>query len=103
METIYAFILGILSVFLMSGMVLGVLAFFKVIRLKKLFEEFEEHSMECLDEQSNQINKRVDSVEKEIYELIDSSRRESDSRFDKFENRIENKIQQELNLNKIKN
>ena len=76
METIEAFILGILSVFVVAGMILGVLAFFKVVEVKRTIEADQvEFSNRCDQIETNSLTE-------------DEIRRELDSRLDKLESKL---------------
>ena len=117
MSTTIAFILGIMSVIVFAAIVMGVIAFFKVIKLKKKVVGVEEsmnnsanqlytridtetsdlyHNItnmekstgENLNEIYHQISINVDELNKNIEKLNDDVYRTIDSRFNKFENKI---------------
>lgn len=112
MSITVAFILGILSVLLMSALVLGVLAFVKVNKLIEEVKSNMSYINDTFDSQNQKLNDVAVDLENQIQErfvdvyqvinhnldlsikLIDELRREMDSRLDKLDNKLSNRFKE---------
>jgi hypothetical protein len=88
METIYAFILGIVSTIVVVAIVLGVLAFFKVRKVRIGFENWVIEHNKRIDELIVLGDAGVQTLHDRIDETIAQIERELDSRLDKLENKL---------------
>jgi uncharacterized protein HemX len=88
---ILSFILGVCAVLVVGGLTVGVVAFFKVIKLKKYVQAVEIN----FQHQINEANKNRESNIGSLYQSIDTKSNEIyrtiDSRFDKLDNKIKEK------------
>ena len=89
---IYAFALGILSVFVISGVVLGVLAFFKANKVNKSLEEQVHSITDDLIRQNEYLDRRFDQLWDTMDKEFMNSSKEIDSRLDKLEHRLKTDI-----------
>ena len=126
MSTTIAFILGIIAVIIFACIVMGIISFFKVIKLNKkvveletsinnnigevynsitqlsndlygIFSNLEKSTNNNINEVYNQINVNVDDLSKTIEKIKDDIYRTMDSRFNKFENKVDSENKDILN------
>ncbi len=96
-----SFILGISVVLVAGGLAVGVIGFFKIIKVKKHAENFQINIYNDLDkrlqsiytsieENREQASRDLRAYNQGIYADFDGLKRELDSRLDKLDNKIKN-------------
>ena len=85
---IQSFILGMSTVLVIASVIVGVVAFFKVIKLKKNAEG----DIEGIHQTIENILSEHENDKKEIYQSIDDTNKEIDSRCDKLQAKISKEI-----------
>jgi len=94
-----SFVLGISAVLVAGGLVVGIIGFFKVIKVKKYSENLQTNIYNDLDKRLQPIYMTIEDNKKQasrdlqtynqgVYADFDALKRELDSRFDKMDNKI---------------
>jgi len=96
-----SFVLGISVVLVAGGLTVGVIGFFKAIRLRKKVDEnhkqvyidFDKQNINLwthIEENRTQASRDLQTYNQGMYADFDVLKRELDSRFDKMDNKIKN-------------
>lgn len=96
-----SFVLGISAVLVAGGLVVGVIGFFRTIKVKKYaenlqtniyndFDKFNQNIWRTIEENRSQASRDIQTYNQGVYADFDALKRELDSRFDKMDNKIKN-------------